>query len=102
MILQAASLCPVRADPRNGEQKTAFLTAASLQMSRELTRGVRLSLHYWVPVALRCSNVDGRGLRREVGCQTGQTSAQMPYPWMCKHGPVLCPHSGSIHCKLKP
>lgn len=57
-----------KTDPRNGEQKTAFLTTASLQMLRERTRCVHLSLHYWIPAALRCSNVDGRALHREVGC----------------------------------
>ena len=91
MILQALSLCPIKADPHNGEQKTASLTTACLQMSTELTRGVHLSLHYCVPAALRCFNGDGHGLSQEMGCRTGQTSAQMPYQWMCKHGPVLCP-----------
>lgn len=91
MILQAPSLCPVNADPHNGEQKTASPTTTRLQMSRELTRGVHLSLHYLVSAALRCSNMDGCDLSQEMRCQMSQTSAQMLYQWMYKYGPVLCP-----------
>lgn len=60
-------------------------------MPRELTGGADLCLRCLVSAALRCFDVDGRGLSQEMRCQTSQTSAQMTYQWMCKYGPVLCP-----------
>lgn len=91
MIPQALSLCPIKADLHNWEEKTTSPTTTCLQMSMELTRVVHLSLCYQVPAALRCSNVDGHGLSQEMGCQASQTKAQMRYQWMCNHRQVLCP-----------